>query len=483
MTGKHRTSLAMLAVMLLAALVGFFHLTTQPLWNDEAFSFFVAYRNVANTLSFMRQDTQPPVYYLLLTGWLRLGHDPLVLRSLSVLAIVASVPLLYDAGRRLLGAPTALLAVLLFVLDSNVVLWEQRARPYAMQTGFVALAFWGFVRIWIAGRDARPAAWLAWVFGGALALLTQYPAGFFLLGANVAIAIRTLPRPAAEAGLLWRWSVAQVAMILLWLPWMAAFIGQFSAHLTPAQMAAHHRIFLIGGAALAAGLRNLLSIPTLWRAQALFALLYAVLAVIGAVALWRRHAALPILGTCAVPLAVCVAGFALVHPVFGYVTLNFVWLLLPYSLLIAAGILFLPRRAGMAAVVLLLLGNLWGLRNAYAEASPPLDQVAGAIRAQLQPGDGLLLSQSAATRWGIAYYLGPPYLDRLPGLDVADAPAEGWPIRDLAQTRGLSRLWLVLPDGETPAIEPRILAPAFVRAWQQRFGVVLLERYDRKAMP
>ena len=93
-------------------------------------------------------------------------------------------------------------------------------------------------------------------------------------------------------------------------------------------------------------------------------------------AVWRRHVALPILGTFVVPLAVCLAGFALLHPVFGYVTLNFVWLLLPYTLLLAAGIQLLPRRAGMAAAGLLLIGNLWGLRNAYAEASAPLAQAA-----------------------------------------------------------------------------------------------------------
>jgi hypothetical protein len=199
------------------------------------------------------------------------------------------------------------------------------------------------------------------------------------------------------------------------------------------------------------------------------------------VAVWRRHVALPILGTFVVPLAVCLAGFALLHPVFGYVTLNFVWLLLPYTLLLAAGIQLLPRRAGMAAAGLLLIGNLWGLRNAYAEASAPLDRAAAAILAQQQPGDGLLLSQGAAARWGLAYYLGPPYAGRLPGLDVSDVPAQGWPISDPAQVRGLSRLWLVLPDGEAPALDPRTLAPVFALAWQQRFVSVTVQRYDRDA--
>ena len=443
-----------LGATILAAILGLFHLASKPLWNDEAFSFFVSHRNMVSTLHFMRQDTQPPVYYLLLTEFLRFGHSPGVLRGVSVLAIMVSVPLLYDAGRRLLDRRTALLACLLFVLDSNVVLWEQRARPYALQTAFIALAMWGFTRIWIAGRKAPWPSWAAWVLGGALALLTQYPAGFFLLGANLTIAARiasgATKRAVTEFPLLWRWSAAQLAMIALWLPFLPSFLHQFAAHLTPEQMVAHHPIFLISTKNLLSGLRDLLSIPTLWRAQLPFALLYGGLAVAGTIGLWRRRVALPVLGIGAVPLIVCVAAFVLLHPVFGYVTLTFVWLLLPYSVLIATGVMSLPRWAGAASLAMLLIGNLWGLRNAYSETSPPLDRVAATISAQLNAGDRLLLSRTEAGRWALAYYLGPPYARPLADLDMAGMPAQGWLIG--APSPGMSRLWLVLPDGESAAI-------------------------------
>jgi hypothetical protein len=232
---------------------------------------------------------------------------------------------------------------------------------------------------------------------------------------------------------------------------------------------------------LAANLRGLLSIPTLWRAQLPFVVLYAVIAGAGCVAVLRRRVALPVLCTCVVPLAVCVAGFVLVHPIFGYITGTFVWLVLPYALLLAAGIQSLPSRLGVVAVVLLLLGNAEGLRNVYAEASPPLDAVAGTIAARLRPGDGLVLSRLAATRWGLAYYFGPSYGGRIRGLDVDTMPAEGWPISEPTQLRGLNRVWLVLPDGEAPALAPDALVPPFELAWQARFASVLVQRYDRPA--
>jgi mannosyltransferase len=460
---------------LLTAALCLYRLAGQPLWNDEAFSFFVAYRDLATTLDFVRQDTQPPLYYLLLSCWLKLGHDPFVLRGLSALALVACVPLLGDAARRLLGWPAALLAALLFALDANCVDWAQKARPYALQTAFVALAFWGFARIWV-GRAGR-VGWLAYAAGGAAAMLTQYPAGFFLLGCNVAMALRLLLR--ADRALLVGWVAAQLLLMALLLPWLPGFLAQFSAHLTPQQMALKHKNFLIDGRTLAGLLQGLLGVPTLWRAQAPFTLLFAAVAAAGAVAVARRGAGLPVGVVVAAPLAACLLGFALLHPVFGYVTYSFVWLLLPYSVLLAAGILFIrppPLRA--AVVALLLLGDVWGLRNYFAAPAVPLDRVAAAIGAQLRPGDGVVLSRTQATRWGLAYYLGPPYAGKLAGLDVSDPAASDWPIGDAEPALRQPRLWLVLPDGETPAVDPAGLAP-LTRGFSRHFGGVLVERYDR----
>lgn len=461
---------------LMAALC-LYRLIVPPLWNDEAYSFFVARSDLAATLDFVRADTQPPLYYLLLSLWLRQGHDPFILRSLSALAMTAAVPLLGDAARRLLGWRVAVLAMLLFALDANCVDWAQKARPYALQTLLVALSFWGFVQIWLAGQGRlRPLPWLAYALGGALAMLTQYPAGFFLLGCNAAVGLRVMAAPRAHRVLLVRWVAAQLLLIAVLLPWLPGFLGQVAAHLTPEQIAARHRNFLIDTDALAGMLRGLLSVPTLWRAQLPFTLLFAAVALAGLVAVARRGAALPVGVVVLTPLAACGLGFWLVHPVFGYVTYSFVWLLVPYAMLLAAGLVWLrPRGLAGGALALLVLGDLWGLRNGYTATNVPLDRVAAAIGAELRPGDGVVLSQTQATRWGLAYYLGPPY-DRLPGLQVSDPVAEDWPIRTSEQARRHTRLWLVLPDGEIPALALDTLG--MTRTLQQRFGSISVERYD-----
>jgi 4-amino-4-deoxy-L-arabinose transferase-like glycosyltransferase len=474
--------------MVAAAGLMFAAIDGKPLWNDEAFSFFMAHGGPLETLRSISQDTQPPLYYLTLTFWLGLGHEVFVLRSLSALAIVLAVVPLYDAGRRLVGAGTALLAALLFISDPNVVFWAQKARPYALQAFFVAVAFWGFVRILLApearqryfgsglsGRGGREAAlvdlgWLAYAIGGALAMLTQQPAGFFVLGCNCAIVIAVLPRLRANRILLVNWVLAQLLLIAVWSLWLPVFVSQAAAHLTPDQISAKHPLFLIDGATFLANLRNLFSIPTLWRAQPPFVALYAVLACLGAVALRRNgNAALAILGALVVPLLACAAGFFLIHPVFGYVTYSFVWILVPYVILIASGITLLrPVALRIAVLGLVLFGNGWGLWNYYATSAPPIDQAAAMMAPKLAPGDGLVLGKTAATAWGLAYYLGPPYDSRLIGLDATRLQERL--ITTPEQALALPRVWVVLPDDEPSAVDLDVLQQRMTPAISQHIN-------------
>ena len=486
-----------LAWGVMAGLMGLFALLCGwglggiALWNDEGFSFFVAWQGLAHTLAFMRQDTQPPAYYLALSAWLRLGHDPATLRWLSVLGMVLSVPLLFDAARRLFGVKVALLAVLLFVLGPSNVAFAQRARPYALQTLFVAIGLWGFVRVWC-GAPRPLVGWLAYVLGGGLAVLAQYPAVFFLLGCNFGMAARLAlawrqgrGRGRAERTLARHWVIAQCALWLVWLPWLVDGVRQVTTHLMPDQIAARHTLFLTNGAGLRETLIGLLAVPFLWRVQLPFILLSGAIALAGVVALLRASRdGLAILATAVVPLLVCVLAWALLHPVFGYVIYTFLWLHMPYAVLLAMGLLALrPRWLGAMALALLLLGDARGLVNQRGVGSVPLDQIAGLIAAEQRPGDGLLLSTTAAARWGLAYYLGPPYAGRIDGLDIADVPVAGWAINTPEQALRQTRLWVVRPDGEALPLDPAALAPAMTQALHRRFGGVTVDRYDRAAPP
>ncbi|MGH7075203.1 MAG: glycosyltransferase family 39 protein, partial [Stellaceae bacterium] len=306
MLSKHH--LVPAVIIIFAALVMFFHLGQKSLWNDEAFSFFVSRNGPINAANFISQDTQPPLYYAILGIWLKIGKGAFALRALSALALVLAVLPLYGAAVRLFDRRVATVAALLFVLSPLVVDWAQKARPYAVQTSLLSFAFWGFIEVycspvtrrdWIGQslfstlrtRTLRPLrtdlGWAALVGGGGFAMLAQDPAGFFLLGMNVAVLIDVLPRLRSNIRWLSNWAISQLLLLGIWMLWLPTFLSQFNANLTPAQIALRHTNFLIGSSELIANLIQIFGIASVWHAEPVFLALMLTAALIGTTLLIR----------------------------------------------------------------------------------------------------------------------------------------------------------------------------------------------------
>jgi 4-amino-4-deoxy-L-arabinose transferase-like glycosyltransferase len=485
-----------MVIFLLAAVLNFTHIDRTSLWNDEAFSFFAAQGGLAHTLRFIANDTQPPLYYLTLGLWLHLGTSVFVIRALSAAAVTLALLPLHAAAKRLFDDRVALLSSLLFAIAPLSLTWAQKARPYPLQLLLVACAFWGFVRVWHARdrvvgagvreafrqRRFRPASidlgWFAYAVGGALAMLTQVPAGFFLLGCNVAMALHIFGEIRRNRILLLNWVFAQLVLILIWMLWLPAFLHQIATHLTPEQIASKHALFLVGFSQVLGILQGLFGIAGLSRPGPVFVAIYAALACFATVRIIRlRPGAWLLPATIFVPIAVCLAGFFLLHPIFGYVIYTFVWILVPYTILIAFGILSIrPSLARWGVLAIVLLGNAWGIKNVYQSDTPPLDRVAAVIRTNIAPGDGIVLSETASARWGIAYYLGPPY-GALAGLGVQDWDGRGL-IHSVSDMNGLRRVWVVVLDGETPAVDMDALRRTMKQTFSVRVGAFQITRFE-----
>ena len=495
-------------LVLLAVGVMSFRLADKSLWNDEAFSFFVARGGPAAAVRFIAQDTQPPVYYLALSLWLRLGHGVLALHALSALAMAVAVLPLYGAVRRLFDARVATVAGLAFALTPLTVSWAQKARPYALQTLFLSMTYWGFVEVYCAaaarqewiGQGALRAlrirrigaartdlAWLACGLGGGLAMLTQQPAGFFLLGLNVAVLLGALPRLRVNWRWLINWTLSQFVLIGVWLLWLPWFLVQVRTNLTPAQIAARHTNFLIDGTGVMGALETVFGIGSLWRAEPAFLAVQVGAAVLGTILVIRVRRAIPVLVPLLVPVVTCVLGFLFVYPIFGYVIGEFAFLWLPYSALLAYAIVHLrPRLAGAALLGMLLLGDIWGLRNYYETPNQPTARVAAVIRQQMQPGDGVILSDNAAMRWTLAYYLGPARQRHLVGLDVSAEWDFDRLLRTPTQALRQRRDWVVLPGQQPSAIDLDLLQPYMRLVSRTRIGqatVLLYEAIGETARP
>lgn len=211
-------------VLAAAALARFYHITLQSLWFDEAFAWNIVRQ--ADMFPRIAADTHPPLYYLLLRGWVAAaGDSPLALRALSALTSTLTVALVYRFGREMLRTwrpPTVLYAgvplmaaVLMALTDAEIDL-AQETRSYALYTALACASMVAYLR-WQRGTDhQRGTALLAgvWIAANTALVYTHYQGAFIpaIQGLHALIFLRGRQRLGAVAAL--------AASGLLFAPWL-----------------------------------------------------------------------------------------------------------------------------------------------------------------------------------------------------------------------------------------------------------------------
>jgi 4-amino-4-deoxy-L-arabinose transferase-like glycosyltransferase len=143
-----------LFLLLCATSLRFIALGRQSLWCDELFSVFWAKAGVAFALSHAAQETNPPLYYLLLNPWMSLfGESESAVRLLSACASALTVAVTYFLGRRLFNETAGFIAACLLALSPLHLYFAQEARAFALfDLGFACLLFSLVVLIGRLGR-------------------------------------------------------------------------------------------------------------------------------------------------------------------------------------------------------------------------------------------------------------------------------------------------------------------------------------------
>jgi hypothetical protein len=209
--------------------------TSSPLWLDEALSANIAGLPLDEIGEALRRDGHPPLYYLLLHGWIAaFGDGDGVLRTFSGLWGVALLPLLWIAGARLGGRRTAWYALGVVALLPYALRYATETRMYAMVMVLSLIA-------WLLLDDAlrRPStgrliglsvvvALLLWTHYWAIWLLAAVGVG--LLGLALR-ARRTGDQPAFRAT---RNAILALGVgALAFVPWLPAMAYQGSHTGTP----------------------------------------------------------------------------------------------------------------------------------------------------------------------------------------------------------------------------------------------------------
>jgi mannosyltransferase len=359
--------------------------TRQDLWVDEAISVSIARESLPDLLSALRHDGHPPVYYLLLHGWMEVfGESAVAVRALSMVVSVATLPVAWVAGKRYGGRRCALAAVVLMAVTPLAVRFGSETRMYAL---VVLLSLLGWLAI--SRAFERPSAGrllVVTLLTGAL-LLTHYWS-FYLTGGTLVLLAWCacwghMPRRQASR----RVFCAVALGGALFVPWLPVFVDQLGSTGTPwgvparpAQMVAS---LLVGGGQSG-------------EAQ-VFGVALAVLALLGLVArpLGDARVELDLRTRAATRAEVLVVGATLcLAAVGGYLggvsfMARYTAVVLPLLVLVCAfGVTQLPswrwRDAVLAVVV--VLGLVASLEESL-ETRTQAPDVAAAIEAGSTPGE------------------------------------------------------------------------------------------------
>ncbi|MGH2877626.1 MAG: glycosyltransferase family 39 protein, partial [Solirubrobacteraceae bacterium] len=188
----------LIVLMALAAVLRFATLGDQSYWLDESQAAHELSLTFGRTMSaWSSAEWNPPLYLLVAWPWARaFGTGAVGLRSLSAVLGVGLLPLLYLCGRELVGARAGLVAAALAAVNPFMIWYSQEAREYMLLVVLCAASLLFFARAW-RSRSTGDLAW--WAVLSALALLTQYFAGFLIAAEGALLLWRVRDRAALAA--------------------------------------------------------------------------------------------------------------------------------------------------------------------------------------------------------------------------------------------------------------------------------------------
>lgn len=170
-------------------------------------------------LDLWHREANMAPYYVLLHAWLALGSGEGLIRSLSVLFSVATIPVVYALGARLFGRPAGLLAAWFLAVNAYHIRYAQEARAYAMVVFFAALASWLFVKNI---EDPANAHWNAYTAVCVLCAYSHFYGGLIVVSHGVSLAF--LP-PGQTDWRKIRWTLGWFSMFMVPIAVFSAQIG------------------------------------------------------------------------------------------------------------------------------------------------------------------------------------------------------------------------------------------------------------------
>lgn len=197
------------------------NLGSGSIWYDEAFSIYMSRQELSTIIYGNSGDTMPPLHFFALHYWMGIGQSEFVLRLLSAMLGVGSIPLVYFIGARLFSREAGIFSAMIVATAPYHIYWAQETRMYTMLSFFSLLSVSTFIMAW---KENKRLYWVSFTAAIALTFYTHNLAVLVLASVDLFMLLRI-----RRARLLWRpVMLSHTAAILLFSPWLALLPGQIS---------------------------------------------------------------------------------------------------------------------------------------------------------------------------------------------------------------------------------------------------------------
>jgi len=222
-----------LIILLFAFGLRVYALDAQSLWYDEGLSVHLAALPLTETIAQSAVTDHPPLHAVILNLWMGIaGSSEFSVRFVSVFFGTLAVALTYALGRRVGSVRVAALAAGLIAIAPMAVWYGQEARGYSLLVAWVLVAILACLSL--ESGDWRARAWLAYILASVAALYTHYFSAFPIAAMNLYFVWRISWRfrQRNTHHVMRNWFLAQLAVVILFLPWLPNALAQAVSNAT-----------------------------------------------------------------------------------------------------------------------------------------------------------------------------------------------------------------------------------------------------------
>ncbi len=221
-------ALALILLLISSLLLRSISLLKSSIWHDEGFSLMLASRSPLDIWLGSARDVHPPLYYEILHFWTEIfGNSVLSVRSLSLVAGIVVVWLGYQIAFMISKKRNvALLAGLLLSLNPFLIRYSQEVRMYGILGVFLLIAIIGLIKV---SKDSKDLfGYVLYVIGVSAGLYTHYFTAMVVIAFWIYIVSIYLIKNKITLITNWRWWLANILALLIFLPWVPSMMAQFT---------------------------------------------------------------------------------------------------------------------------------------------------------------------------------------------------------------------------------------------------------------